>query len=313
MRIVFMGTPEFSVTPLQHLVLNQYEVAAVCTQPDRMAGRGRSLASSPVKKVAEELGLPVIQPVNLKKEDVVVELADLRPDIIVVAAFGQILPQSVLDIPEFGCVNLHPSLLPEYRGASPVAAAILGGNEFTGVSMMLMDAGMDTGPVLAQAQIPVADWDTTGSLTSKLSLIAAQLLLDVLPSWVKGEITPRPQNDDEATYCGTITKEEGEIDWRLPAVALWRRVRAFQPWPGCYTRWQGKQLKIIEAVPLSVKKALGTGQVVAVGKEKVGFGVGTGEGVLGVLEVQLEGKRAMSAVEFLRGQQKLIGAVLPSD
>ena len=311
MRIVFMGTPEFSVRPLQHLVLNQYEVAAVYTQPDRVAGRGRSLTSSPVKKTAEELGLPVMQPVNLKKEDTVAELAGLKPDIIVVAAFGQILPQSVLDIPEFGCVNMHPSLLPEFRGASPVAAAILGGNKFTGVSIMLMDAGMDTGPVLAQAQIPVSARDTTGSLTPKLSLVTAQLLLEVLPSWVKGDITPRPQDNAQATYCGTITKEEGEIDWRLPAVGIWRRVRAFQPWPGCYTRWQGKLLKIIEAVPLPEEKALKIGQVLAVDKEKAVFGVSTGEGVLGVLKVQLEGKRPMSAGEFLRGQQKLIGAILP--
>ena len=211
LRIVFMGTPEFSVTPLQHLVFNKYEVTAVYTQPDRMAGRGRTLASSPVKKAAEELGLLVIQPVSLKKEDAIAELVGLKPDVIVVAAFGQILPQSVLDIPEFGCINLHPSLLPEYRGASPVAAAILGGNEFTGVSIMLLDAGMDTGPVLAQAQIPVLVRDTTGSLTSRLSLIAAQLLLDVLPSWVEGEISPRPQNNAEATYCGTITKEESRL------------------------------------------------------------------------------------------------------
>ena len=313
MRVVFMGTPEFSVTPLRHLVLSQYRVAVVYTQPDRMSGRGRSLAYSPVKKAAEELGLPVIQPESLKKEDAVAGLADLKPDVIVVAAFGQILPQSVLDIPEFGCINLHPSLLPEYRGASPVAAVILGGNEFTGVSIMLLDRGMDTGPVLAQAQIPVSARDTTGSLTSKLSLIAAQMLLEVLPSWIRSEITPRPQNDAEATYCGTITKAEGEIDWHLPAVEIWRRVRAFQPWPGCYTRWQGKQLKIIEAVPLPEEKALNAGQAVAVEKEKAGFGVGTGDGVLGVLKVQLEGKRAMSAGEFLRGQQKLIGAVLPSD
>jgi methionyl-tRNA formyltransferase len=313
LRVVFMGTPDFGVTPLQHLVLNQYEVAAVYTQPDRVAGRGRSLVSSPVKKAAEDLGLPVIQPSSFREKEVVAELASLKPDVIVVAAFGQILPQSVLDIPEYGCINMHPSLLPEFRGASPVTAAILAGDEFTGVSIMLLDAGMDTGPVLAQAQIPISARDTTGSLTSKLSLIAAQLLLEVLPSWVKGELTPRPQNDAEATYCGTIAKEEGEIDWSLPAADIWRRVRAFQPWPGSYTRWQGKQLKIIEAVPLPGEETLRAGQVVAFQKGEAGFRIGTGEGVLGVLRVQLEGKRAMSAGEFLRGQRKIAGAVLPSN
>ncbi len=312
MRVVFMGTPEFSVLPLEHLVLNQYQVAAVYTQPDRLAGRGRSLVSSLVKKAAEGLGLPVVQPAGFKKEEAVAELAGFKPDVIVVAAFGKILPQSVLDIPAYGCINIHPSLLPGYRGAAPVAAAILGGDEFTGVSIMLLDAGMDTGPVLAQAQIPVSALDTTGSLGAKLSLISAQLLLEVLPSWVRGERTPRPQNNAEATYCGTITKEEGEIDWRLPAVDIWRRVRAFQPWPGCYTRWQGKQMKIIEAVPLPGEKNAETGRVVALQKGEAGFGVNAGEGVLGVLKVQLEGKRSMSAGEFLRGQQKLVGTILPS-
>jgi len=312
LRVVFMGTPEFSVLPLEHLVLNQYQVVAVYTQPDRLAGRGRSLVSSPVKKAAEGLGLPVVQPAGFKKEGAVAELAGFKPDVIVVAAFGKILPQSVLDIPAYGCINIHPSLLPGYRGASPVAAAILGGDEFTGVSIMLLDAGMDTGPVLAQAQIPVSALDTTGSLGAKLSLISAQLLLEVLPSWVRGERTPRPQNNAEATYCGTITKEEGEIDWRLPAVDIWRRVRAFQPWPGCYTRWQGKQMKIIEAVPLPGEKNAETGRVVALQKGEAGFGVNAGEGVLGVLKVQLEGKRSMSAGEFLRGQQKLVGTILPS-
>jgi len=312
LRVVFMGTPEFSVLPLEHLVLNQYQVAAVYTQPDRLAGRGRSLVSSLVKKAAEGLGLPVVQPAGFKKEEAVAELAGFKPDVIVVAAFGKILPQSVLDIPAYGCINIHPSLLPGYRGAAPVAAAILGGDEFTGVSIMLLDAGMDTGPVLAQAQIPVSALDTAGSLGARLSLISAQLLLEVLPSWVRGERTPRPQNNAEATYCGTITKEEGEIDWRLPAVDIWRRVRAFQPWPGCYTRWQGKQMKIIGAVPLPGEKNAETGRVVALQKGEAGFGVSAGEGVLGVLKVQLEGKRSMSAGEFLRGQQKLVGTILPS-
>ena len=193
-----------------------------------------------------------------------------------------------------------------------MAAAILAGDEFTGVSIMLMDRGLDTGPILARAQIPISGLDTTGSLTAKLSLMAAQLLLEVLPRWSRGEIIAQPQSEVEATCSGIISKEEGEVDWRLPAVDIWRRVRAFQPWPGCYTSWQGRQLKIIEAVPLSAERALGVGQVVALTEAagpRAAFGVATGEGILGVLKVQLEGKRAMSAAEFMKGQRQFIGAI----
>lgn len=311
-----MGTPEFAISPLEHLILNHYQVVAVYTQPDKPAGRGRSLVCSPLKRAALAWKLPVVQPVSLKGDEVVAQLAEFHPDVIVVAAFGQILPQSVLDISGCGCINIHPSLLPRFRGASPVVAAILAGDEFTGVSIMLMDRGLDTGPILARAQITISGQDTTGSLTAKLSLMAAQLLLEVLPRWSRGEITAQPQSEVEATYFGTISKEEGEVDWHLPAVDIWRRVRAFQPWPGCYTSWQGRQLKIIEAMPLSAERALGVGQVVALTKAaepRAAFGVATGEGILGVLKVQLEGKRAMSAAEFMKGQRQFIGAMLPFD
>lgn len=190
MRVIFMGTPELSVSPLEHLILNQYQVVAVYTQPDKPVGRGRSRAFSPMKEAALAWKLPVVQPVSLKGVEVVEQLAGFHPDVIVVAAFGQILPQSVLDVPRYGCVNIHPSLLPRFRGASPVAAAILAGDEFTGVSVMLMDKGLDTGPVLTRAQIQISRQDTTGSLTGKLSLLGAQLLLEVLPRWARGEITP---------------------------------------------------------------------------------------------------------------------------
>jgi methionyl-tRNA formyltransferase len=311
-RVVFMGSPDFAVTPLEYLIINQYQVVAVYTQPDRQAGRGRSLASPPVKRSALAHGLPVVQPARLRSPESVAQLAELHPDVIVVAAYGQLLPHSVLDIPVHGCINIHPSLLPKYRGVSPVAAAILAGDRFTGVSVMLMDQGMDTGPVLARAQVPVSARDTTGSLGEKLSLIGAHLLLDVLARWARGEITPQPQDEAGATYCGAISREAGEIDWHLSAVELWRQVRAYQPWPGCYTRWQGKQLKIIEAVPLDVARPHEAGRVVALDGKEAAFGVATGDGVLGVLRVQLEGKRAMSAADFLRGQRQLIGAILPS-
>jgi methionyl-tRNA formyltransferase len=305
-----MGSPEFAVPHLERLVLNQYQVVAVYTQPDSRVGRGRTLVSPPVKLAARSLGLEVAQPPSLKEARAVEQLAQFRPEVIVVAAFGQILPRSLLDIPRFGAVNVHPSLLPRFRGASPVASAILAGDEFSGVSIMLMDEGLDTGPVLARAQIPIAALDTTGSLTNKLSLLGARLLVEALGNYLRGELTPQPQNEAEATYSGAITKEDGEIDWHLPAVELWRRVRAFYPWPGCYTKWQGKQLKIVEALPLTGEKASKAGEVVAL--TSAAFGVSTGDGVLGVSQLQLEGKRVMSAAEFLRGQREFIGALLPS-
>ena len=309
MRAIFMGSPDFAVPSLEYLLFNQFEVVAVFTQPDKPSGRGRSFVAPPVKRAAQALGVPVFQPERLRQSDVVAHIADLRPDVIVVAAYGQILPQSVLDIPLKGCVNVHPSLLPRFRGATPVASAILSGDEFTGVSIMLLDAGMDTGPVLAKTAVRIAPWDTAGSLTEKLSLVSARLLGEALVRWLRGEISPQPQNEAEATSTSLFAKEGGEIDWSMPAVDISRRVRAFNPWPGCYTAWRGKQLKIIEAVPLEGLAEVG--RVVALQGCDAAFGVGTGSGILGVVKVQLEGKRAMSADEFIRGQQALVGAVLP--
>jgi methionyl-tRNA formyltransferase len=325
LRIVFLGTPEFAVPSLEHLVLNHYPVVAVGTRPDKPAGRGRAVAVSPVKEAALRWQLPVVQLPSYRSAEAVARLADLRPDVMVVAAFGQILPQAVLDIPRLGCLNIHPSLLPRFRGASPVVAAILSGDEFTGVSIMLLDAGMDTGPVLVRAAVPVAPQDSTGSLGDKLSQVAARLLQEALTGWLRREIIPRPQNEAEATYTAPLSKEEGEIDWHLATVSIWRRVRAFNPWPGGFTRWRGKQLKILEAVPVNaegrpetrIDASGGTevntpGRVIVLNSAEAAFGIGTGDGMLGVSQVQLEGKRAMTAAEFLRGQRDFIGAVLPS-
>ncbi len=313
MRIVFMGTPDFAVFSLKYLVLSGHQVAAVYTKPDKPAGRGRSLAASAVKRAAQEWGLPVVQPVSLKTPEAVEQLAGFQPDAIVVAAYGQILPPPVLDIPRYRCINVHGSLLPRFRGAAPVPAAILAGDEFTGVSIMLMEKGLDTGPVLARSQIPIAPQDTTGSLTEKLSRIGAYLLLEALGGWRRGEIIPQPQDEAGATYCRPISKEAGEIDWHLSAVDIWRRVRAFQPWPGCYTRWQGRQLKIIEAVPLPAETAGEVGRVVALTPPRQGAAIGiqTGNGILGVRRGQMEGKQEMPGADFLRGQRQFTGAVLP--
>jgi methionyl-tRNA formyltransferase len=311
LRIVFMGTPEFAVPSLERLIASQHRVVAVYTQPDRPAGRGRSMVSPPVKAYAEPRGLTVVQPDSLKTSGVVAQLADYRPDVVVVAAFGQILPQAVLDIPPHGCINIHPSLLPRYRGASPVASAILSGEEFTGVTIMLQEAGLDTGPVLTRAAVSISPNDNTGSLTGKLSLISAHLLQEALGGWLRGEIVPQPQNEAEATYFLQLKKEAGQIDWKLSAVEIWRRVRAFNPWPVCYTTWRGKQLKIVEAAVIAEEGGHRVGLVVALSGHEAAVGVGTGEGILGVKKVQLEGKRVMTSAEFLRGQRDFIGAVLP--
>jgi methionyl-tRNA formyltransferase len=309
LRVIFMGSPGFAVPSLEYLVSAGYELT-VYTQPDRTGGRGRSLAASPVKEAASALGLTVVQPQSLKVPEATRQLADFKPDVIVVAAFGQLLPPPVLELPRLGCLNIHPSLLPKFRGASPLAAAILAGDEFSGVSIIRLDEGMDSGPVLGRAQIPIADSDTTASLGEKLSLVGAGLLGEVLVGWVRGEISPRPQDGTKATYCQPIAKDDGEIDWKLSAIEIWRRVRAFYPWPGSFSRWRGKTLKIIEAAPLSPQTPAKTGEVVAL--DSGGFGIGTGDGVLDVLRVQLEGKQVLSAAEFLRGRRDFIGAVLPS-
>ncbi|MBU2536123.1 MAG: methionyl-tRNA formyltransferase [Chloroflexi bacterium] len=311
LRVLFMGTPEFAIPPLEKLVHEHCRVVAVYTQPDKPGGRGRSLLISPVKMAALSMDLPVVQPASLKEKAAVGRLAGFQPDVIIVAAFGQILPQTVLNIPRYGCLNIHPSRLPRYRGASPVAAAILAGDEVTGVTIMLLDSGLDTGPLLAQEKMAISSPDTTGSLSIKLSHMAAEMLPRVLSRWTAGEITPRPQNEAEATYSHAIKKEDGEIDWQLPADDIWRRVRAFQPWPGAYTRWAGRRLEIIDAVALSGQGEHKVGEVVAL-REGAAFGVSTGKGILGVIKVQLQGKQAMSAVDFLRGQRRLVGAVLPS-
>lgn len=308
MRLVFMGSSEFSLPSLERLILGQHQVVAVYTQPDKPAGRGRALALPPVKKLALEHGIEVRQPKTFREPGAVESLAQLNPDVIVVAAYGQILPEEVLAIPPFGCVNVHPSLLPRHRGPAPIQAAILAGDEYTGVSIMLMDKGVDSGPILSQRRVAIDPEDTAESLTRKLAEVGAQLLEETLPLWLSRSITPRPQQGD-ATYTRLLSKEEGEIDWRLPAPEIWRRVRAFQPWPGCYTRWQGKMLKVLEVLPLPGGQAQ-PGLVIPLGAGQIG--VQTGDGVLRLLRVQLEGRRAMTAEEFVRGQRGFIGALLPS-
>ena len=312
-RVVFMGTPEFSVPILESLIQNQYHVVAVYTRPDRPAGRRQRLTLPPVKRLAMEHRIPVLQPRTLKSVEVVGELASFKPGLIVVAAFGHFLPEEVLSLPEFGCVNVHPSLLPQHRGPSPVADTILCGDLLTGVTIMLMDAGMDSGPILSQREAGVSSEDTTGSLISKLADIGAELLVETLPKWLKGELEPRPQDERRATYSRLITSKDGQIDWHLPALQLWRQVRAFNPWPGCYTSWQGKRLKIHKAVAVGKRVNDKIGEVIALAQPSpVKVGIATGEGFLGLCQVQLEGKREMSIADFVRGHRNFIGSILGS-
>jgi len=309
MRVVLMGTPEFAVPALVRLAANNYDIKAVYAQPDKTAGRGQAMAAGPVKKAAVELNLPVFQPENFKSAEAIAQLKMLQPDAVIVAAYGVILPPAVLAIPPLGCLNLHPSLLPKYRGVAPVPAAILNGDAFTGVSVMLLDKGVDTGPILAQAAVPVTETDTAGLLTEKLAGIGAQLMLDVLPRLARNEITPRLQDKTAATYTRMLAKTDGEIDWRKPAREIARQVRAYQPWPGSYTRWQGKQLKIITA---AVAAGQGVPGKVTALPATGGVGIATPDGILVVEQLQLEGKKVMSAAEFSRGQRQFVDAVLPN-
>ena len=313
LRIVFLGTSEFALPALQRLSESDYEIAGVYTQPDRPAGRGRHEKPSPVKEMALRHGLPVFQPPRISAPESVEALAALKPDVMVAAAYGQILRQPVLDVPPRGVLNIHPSLLPRYRGASPVAAAILAGDSETGVTIMLMVLALDEGPILSQRRIAIDPRDTTGALTERLAREGAHLLMETLPAYVDGSLQPRPQDASLASYVSTVKKEDGLIDWTLPAVQVWRRVRAYNPWPGAFTHLDGSVLRIHEAWPLAGESGEPSGTVVALPASveeparDAGFAVQTGDGLLAVLRVQKEGRRAISATEFLRGERGLLG------
>jgi methionyl-tRNA formyltransferase len=304
-----MGTPQFAATVLEALLRSSCQVVAVYTQPDRPAGRGHRVVFAPVKRLGLERALPVMQPQNFRSSDVVDRLAGLGPELIVVAAFGLLLRPGLLSLPRFGCLNVHPSLLPRHRGPSPVPNTILCGDEVTGVTIMLMDAGLDTGPILAQEQVGVSSLDTSSSLGIKLAEVGGQLLLNALPAWLNGELTPQPQDDSHATYSRLIRPEDAELDWHLPAVELGRRVRAYNPWPVCYTWHRGQRLRIYEALASDPEAEGQIGEVIALSGPP-GIGVVSGQGVLGLCRLQLEGRRDMSAGEFVRGQRDFLGSVL---
>ena len=312
-RVIFMGTPVFAIPVLRALsTAEQVEVIAVYTPPDRPKGRGRAVEMSPVKGYAAELGLPVLQPVNLRSKEAQEELARLRPDVIVIAAYGKLLPPPVLNTPTHGCLNLHPSLLPRYRGPSPVATAILDGQQATGVTLMLVDEGMDTGPIISQREYPLSGAETAPDLTQSLFQSGAQLLLETLSSWVAGGATARPQDEALSSTTHKFERSDGIADWCVSASELERRSRAFNPWPGLFTKWDGKVLKLLDVLPLPATTATQAepGVVVPLFIPEVSVGVGTADGILGLKSVQLEGRRALPTAEFLQGHPQFIGARL---
>ena len=294
-KVVFMGSPDFALPSLRALA-ERYEVAGVVTQPDRASGRGREIKMPPVKTLAQELGLPLIQPEKLRAPEAMDQLRAWAPDLVVVAAFGQILKKDVLDLPRYGCINVHASLLPRWRGAAPIHAAILAGDEETGVTIMQMDVGLDTGPMLAQRSIRLTSADTAGSVTQALSTLGADLLIETLPRWIAGDIQPQGQDDTLATYAPMLKKEEGRLDFARDVNELERQIRAFHPWPGAYLELDTTLLKVNRAHVEQGKAEVGQRLVV-----QHQPAVGARGGILVLDEVQPAGKKSMSGKSFLAG------------
>jgi len=311
MRIVYAGTPEFAVPALKALVNAGHEVVAVYTQPDRPAGRGRTLTASPVKQCAQALGMPVQQPVNfrdnVRDRDAVEILKQYAPEVMVVAAYGLILPQAVLDIPAQGCLNIHASLLPRWRGAAPIHRAILAGDTHTGITIMCMEAGLDTGPMLRKQSVVIGSTDTTAVLHDRLAVLGAELIVDVLADLPRHLLSQHPQPEAGVTYAAKLRKEEARIDWTLAARDIDRQVRAFNPWPVAETTFQHQQLRIWMAHATAEASAATPGQVVR--SDAMGIHVATGQGVLCITQLQQAGRKQISATEFAKAHD-LAGMVL---
>jgi len=307
LRIVFFGTPSFALPTLRTLFEGFDEVIAVVTQPDREKGRGRKVLFSPVKELALQHGLKPFQPEKAKEEAFQEALKILQPDLIVVVAYGQILPKSILKIPKYGAVNVHASLLPKYRGAAPIAWAILKGEKVTGVTTMVMDEGMDTGDILLQAEIPIGDEETCESLHDRLASFGAQLLRETLEKMKSGNIRPLPQDHSKATYAPPLKKEDGHIVWKKEAKEIDRQVRGFNPWPGAFTQWGDQLLKIYKGEIKERTPTGKTGAVVWVGSDFIE--VETGKDSYRIKEVQLEGRKRMTIRDFLSGHPVSVGTV----
>jgi len=306
LRTIFMGTPDFAVPCLDKLIKEDYQVAAVVTQPDRPKGRGRKMTYSPVKEAALFHNLPVLQPDSIKSDDFYNLMAALAPDVIIVVAYGQLLPKRILDLPPCGCINVHASLLPKYRGAAPIHWAVIDGEVTTGITTMVMDIGMDTGDMLIKSELPILPEDTTGSLHDKLKEMGAVVLSDTLRQIVDGTVSRQPQNDAEATYARMLDRDIERIDWHQSAIAIHNLVRGLNPWPGAYGRLHNKSLKIWQT---RVYDAIGPcatpGRIVQMTKE--GLVVETGKGTIEILEVQPESKRRIKASDYVCGYCLAVG------
>ncbi len=313
MRIVFMGTPDFSVPALKALVEAGHQVIAVVTQPDKPKGRGKEVQMTPVKIQAMEYGIPVYQPAKVREASFVEVLKGLEADAYVVIAFGQILPKAVLELPKYGCINIHASLLPKYRGAAPIQWCVIDGERETGITTMMMDVGLDTGDMLEKAVIPIEEKETGGSLHDKLSMAGGDLILSTLKKLEEGTLVRTPQTDEGTCYAKMLTKSLGDIDWNQGAVSIERLIRGLNPWPSAYTMWNGKTIKIWAADVIAGREAAdflsesgvpaetGTAPGTVVCSDKRGLVVCTGGGLLSIRELQMEGKKRMDTPAFLRG------------
>lgn len=317
MRVVFMGTPDFAVNTLEAIIGAGHEVVAVVTQPDKPKGRGKALAFTPVKEVAVREGIAVLQPVRIKEEGVYEQLAAYAPDVVVVVAYGQIIPESILNLPKYGCINVHASLLPAYRGAAPIQWAVINGEKESGVTTMYMAKGLDTGDMIDKVVLPLAEDETGGSLHDKLAAAGAELLLETLAKLENGTAVRTPQKDEESSYAHMLTKQLGSIDWSKSAAEIERLIRGLNPWPSAYTKLANKTLKLWTASVIAEENFANAdsnavvGQIVYVDKKH--FIVKTGEGYLAVEELQLEGKKRMLSDAFLRGYALTTDVVLGAE
>jgi len=310
LKVIFMGTSGFAIPVLAALAKNGAEVI-VYTQPDRRSGRGRQLAASPIKKIAVEMDIPVKQPESLLKKIVVDEIWDVNPDVIIVASYSLLLPKAVIDFPRYGCLNIHPSLLPRYRGPSPIMAAILDGQAITGVSVMKMDEGLDTGPILAQKEMPIRSGDTTKSLSDALFVEGADLLMKALPDLEDGQIEPIPQDETLATYTRKVVKSDGKAEWSLPATQIERQIRAFNPWPILHSSWKGRDIRIIEAVAVQTSHKRIPGKIIKLDEERP-VGIITGDGIIVFNKLQLAGGKPITAKQFIKGHPGFVDSILPN-
>ena len=309
MRLVFMGTPDFAAASLEALLRSDDSVVGIVTQPDRPKGRGQILTPSPVKLLAQRERIPLLQPLKMKDHDFLHALAGWKPDLVAVAAFGRILPPAILSLPPRGCINVHGSLLPKYRGAGPIQWAILNGETETGITTMLMDEGMDTGAMLLQEAIPITTDDTAGTLSPRLAELGGRLLVETIAGLKAGTLMPRPQDSSQATLAPLLKKEDGVIDWALPATALANRVRGLSPWPGAYTTGtEGDRWTIWRALALPGPVTKPPGVVVAITNEAIH--VATGKGVLAVIELQPANSRRMAVSQYLAGHPVVVGLKL---